>query len=210
MTIDLHNESVEELRSKLIETRPSRNASKSVKKSQIRRSKSRETPKRELPDFVQSLADEAQSESEEEVGFLSSDLQEFDATTKNKKSKTKNIRTESIEIQLQNSLVTACKSGDIKLLNLLIQTNDLEKLKINQALGESKVTLLHIASKEGHGKIIQVLLENGADPTLKDKVKKTPYNYCPEKNSRTVFRKFQVNTYLFFNCYICGIKVKSM
>ena len=43
MTIDLHNETVDELRSKLIESRSSRNASKTVKKSQIRRSKSRET-----------------------------------------------------------------------------------------------------------------------------------------------------------------------
>ena len=37
------------------------------------------------------------------------------------------------------------------------------------------------------------LLELGADPTAKDKVKKTPYNYCPDKPSRTAFRRFQVN-----------------
>ena len=195
MTIDLHNETVDELRSKLIESRSSRNASKTVKKSQIRRSKSRETPKRELPDFVQSLADEANSESDTESGFLNSDLQEFDVSTsgkRNKKAKKSEKRTECLENELQNSLVTACKSGDIKLLNLLLQTNNIESLKLNQALGESKVTFLHIASKEGHGKIIQVLLENGADPTLKDKAKKTPYSYCPEKNSRTVYRKYQV------------------
>ena len=83
-------------------------------------------------------------------------------------------------------------SGDIKLLNILLKEHDLEKLKINVPFGQSKVTLLHIASKQGHEKIIQTLLDNGADPTIKDKAKKTPYSYCPEKNSRTVFRKFQV------------------
>ena len=122
-------------------------------------------------------------------------MQEFEVSTtgkRNKKVKKSEKRTECLENELQNSLVTACKSGDIKLLNLLLQTNNLESLKLNQALGESKVTFLHIASKEGHGKIIQVLLENGADPTLKDKAKKTPYSYCPEKNSRTVYRKYQV------------------
>ena len=199
MTIDQHNDTLEELKSKLIESRPSRNASKNVKKSQIRRSKSRETPKRELPDFVQSLADEANSDSDnsESGGFLNSDLQEFEVTKKPssgspvKKVKNSEKRTEHLENELQNSLVTACKSGDIKLLNLLLQTNKIESLKLNQAIGDNKVTFLHVASKDGHGKIIQILLENGADPTLKDKAKKTPYSYCPEKNSRTVFRKYQ-------------------
>ena len=92
LSIDLHNETLEELKTKLIESRPSRNASKNIKKSQIRRSKSRETPKRELPDFVQSLADEAKSESEEEQGFLNSDLQEFEVTSKKKSKKGKNVK----------------------------------------------------------------------------------------------------------------------
>merc|ERR1719266_877283 len=39
--------------------------------------------------------------------------------------------------------------------------------------------------------MIENLMELGADPTTKDKMKKTPYNYCPDKSSRTVFRRYQ-------------------
>ena len=67
MTIELHKETVEEMRSKLLtETEIRKNGrsaagsnSKSGGKKNIRRSKSRETPKRELPDFVQELANQA-------------------------------------------------------------------------------------------------------------------------------------------------------
>ena len=190
MTIDLHSETLEQLRSNLVDDRPSRNSTNklsSAKKSQIRRSKSRETPNRELPDFVQSLADEANSESEEETGFLKADLQEFECTKKPKKKVTDH------KVELQNSLVTSAKSGDLKLFNLLMQNNESKvKALLNEPLGDAKVTFLHLASKEGHSKIIQSLLEYGADPTLKDKAKKTPYSYCPDKNVRLVFRRFQV------------------
>ena len=70
MTIELHKETVEEMRSKLLtetETR-SKNSSRANSNSKsggggknknIHRSKSRETPRRELPDFVQELANQA-------------------------------------------------------------------------------------------------------------------------------------------------------
>ena len=53
-----------------------------------------------------------------------------------------------------------------------------------------------IAAREGHTKMILHLLELGADPTVKDKFKKTPYNYCPDKPSRTAFRRYQVCMHL--------------
>ena len=191
MTIEIHHETVEDLKQRLLKKRSSRNISKG-KKSQIRRSKSRDSPVRKLPDFVQSLADEAPSSSDEEnPALLSSDLTEFEVTSKKPPSKKKE---RSHLIELQNSLVTACKSGDTKLFSLLLDSN--EKLvfdQLNQPLGDTKVTLLHLASKEGHGKMIQVLLENGADPMIKDKAKKTSYSYCPDKNSRMVFRRFQAS-----------------
>ena len=85
-------------------------------------------------------------------------------------------------------------SGDIKKLNQMFEReeNDLEKMKINLPMAQAQVTFLHLACKQGHGKIIQALLDIGADPTIKDKAKKTPYSYCPDKNSRTIFRKYQV------------------
>ena len=83
--IEVHKDTVEEMRKKLLdmeERKSSRIASKSPKKN-IRRSKSRETPKRELPDFVQNLANEAASQSESDEN---NDLQEFEVTKKPKKS----------------------------------------------------------------------------------------------------------------------------
>ena len=70
MTIELHKETVEEMRSKLLtETEIRKNGRSAAgsnsksggggKNKNIRRSKSRETPKRELPDFVQELANQA-------------------------------------------------------------------------------------------------------------------------------------------------------
>ncbi len=194
MTIEIHSETVEDLKNKLLnksDHRSSRNTGPNRnKKSQIRRSKSRDSPVRKLPDFVQSLADEANSTSEEETGtLLASDLTEFEVTKKPESKK-----QISHVIEMQNSLVTACKSGDAKLFSLLLKSN--EKLvidQLNQPMGDAKVTLLHLASKEGHGKIIQLLLDNGADPVIRDKAKKTAYSYCPDKNSRTAFRKFQAS-----------------
>ena len=69
MTIELHKETVEEMRSKLLtETETRKNSSRAGSNSKsggggknknIHRSKSRETPRRELPDFVQELANQA-------------------------------------------------------------------------------------------------------------------------------------------------------
>ena len=68
--------------------------------------------------------------------------------------------------------------------------------QLNQPFGDAKLTLLHLASKEGHTKMISTLLENGADPVIKDKSKKTAYSFCPDKSSRTAFRKFQVRCFI--------------
>ena len=102
MTVEVHSETVEELKNKLInkpgadnQRGTGRNSSKNQsRKSQIRRSKSRESPIRKLPDFVQNLADEAASQSEDETSgvLLGSDLTEFE-NTKKKPSK---IKTEHI------------------------------------------------------------------------------------------------------------------
>ena len=38
---------------------------------------------------------------------------------------------------------------------------------LNAPVGDSKVTFLHLAGAEGHGEVINELLTNGADPTVK-------------------------------------------
>ena len=197
MTIELHKESLDEIKGKLVskDERKSRGFAKGsspVKRKEIRRSKSRDSPVRELPDFVQSLANEADSQSEPDEENL--EEYEVNARTSRRASKAggKKVVIQHEQVLL-NSLVTACKTGDLKLLNLLLETDPSQvKAQILESFGESKLTLLHIAAAEGHAKIIQALMENGADPTIRDKFKKTPYSYCPDKNSRSSFRRYQV------------------
>ena len=119
MTIELHRESVEEMRNKLLcneEQRSSRIGTKTAKTKNIRRSKSRETPKRELPDFVQNLANEAASQSEDDETV---DLQEFEFTKKLKKP-SKRDHT----VELQNALgesyeITYAYYGENQILPIL-------------------------------------------------------------------------------------------
>ena len=61
---------------------------------------------------------------------------------------------------------------------------------LNYQFGESKTTCLHLAAKHGHKIIIRTLLHNGADPSVKDKMKKVPYMLASDKETRNVFRKF--------------------
>ena len=79
MTIELHKETVEEMRSKLLtetETRKNSNAKSGGKNKNIHRSKSRESAKRELPDFVQELANQAAEYSDSDDN--NDDLTEFE------------------------------------------------------------------------------------------------------------------------------------
>jgi len=61
---------------------------------------------------------------------------------------------------------------------------------LNHQFGESKTSCLHMAAKHGHKNIIRTLLLHGADPSVKDKMKKVPYMLASEKETRNVFRKF--------------------
>lgn len=50
--------------------------------------------------------------------------------------------------------------------------------------------LLHIASVQGHWKLIFLLLAYGADPAVKDKQGNLSYNLARDKKTRDSFRKF--------------------
>ena len=209
-----------------------------ISQKQIRRSKSRESPKRQLPDFVQKLADSTLSDAEKsnssdvELHFevhevMTETLKEYDHTPVKgkkkgkKKGKTKNLADDTAGGQdefersnhdwldeVMNQLTTACKVGN---KNLLIETisatrnmiekddsdeqpahNDIKCVEdiLNNGFG-GVTTALHIASQYGYNSIIEVLLDHGADPTIKDKSIKTPYNLAPNRETRNVFRRFQ-------------------
>lgn len=83
---------------------------------------------------------------------------------------------------------TSSRPGSFKSDELLspVDTNDM----LNEPIGDNKYSLLHIAAKEGHRKVIRLLMECGANPATRDKFGQTPYNFAKDKESRNEFRKF--------------------
>merc|ERR1719431_800873 len=74
---------------------------------------------------------------------------------------------------------------------MISQEDDLKiEDALNHQFGESKTSCLHMAAKHGHKNIIRTLLLHGADPSVKDKMKKVPFLLASEKETRNVFRKF--------------------
>lgn len=61
---------------------------------------------------------------------------------------------------------------------------------LNEPIGDQLTTLLHVAAKEGHKKVIGALLESGADPSVKDKFGMTAYVSTSDKEARNEFRRF--------------------
>ncbi|GFS00578.1 ankyrin repeat and zinc finger domain-containing protein 1-like [Elysia marginata] len=59
----------------------------------------------------------------------------------------------------------------------------------NKPLGDGGQTLLHVASQENQAQVIHLLLEHGADPAIKDKAGRIPYNLAGSE-SRNSFRRF--------------------
>jgi len=62
---------------------------------------------------------------------------------------------------------------------------------VNLQFGETKTSCLHIAAKHSHRNVLLTLLLNGADPAVRDRSKKVPFNYTVDKETRNEFRKFQ-------------------
>lgn len=55
---------------------------------------------------------------------------------------------------------------------------------------ENKNTVLHLAAVEGLSEFIPLLLEAGADPSIKNKNRLTPYVISSNKETRTSFKEF--------------------
>ena len=88
--------------------------------------------------------------------------------------------------------------------NVPLQTVDKKRLKSRQEeshaateqVGDSRIDLedpgltpLHIAAKEGDTEKVMKLLEEDADPCIKDKGGKNPYSLAKDKETRNVFRR---------------------
>ncbi|CAF1221445.1 unnamed protein product [Adineta steineri] len=99
-----------------------------------------------------------------------------------------------------NELFTACRLNDIQRFDDLISR--LRALKtinkspsiadiLNYQTAGSFDTLLHITSERGHLKLIQRLLNEGANPALSNQRGKYPYNLSKNKEAKEVFRLFR-------------------
>ncbi len=62
---------------------------------------------------------------------------------------------------------------------------------LNYQTAGSLDTLLHIASERGHLKLIQRLLNEGANLALSNQRGKYPYNLCKNKETKEIFRLFR-------------------
>lgn len=97
-------------------------------------------------------------------------------------------------------MFTACRLNDIQrfddLLNRLQVLKSIDKSSsiadiLNYQTAGSLDTLLHIASERGHLKLIQRLLNEGANPALANQRAKYAYNLCKNKETREIFRLFR-------------------
>ena len=71
---------------------------------------------------------------------------------------------------LYDRLYTACRTGTVETVEHLLSTPLVDTnvdVLVNLQTGQHRSTLLHVASKAGHVRIVRLLLEHGADPTLR-------------------------------------------
>merc|ERR1712192_309733 len=189
-----------------------------IHRSKSREVKVRELPGAELA-VEDSKIDENGQEVElgmEEVTMDTSHLSEFECTAVKKKGKrSKNNKAQGMQKDLEEvgeeedgeavvltELLTAVMSGNTKALGSLVDRVkegevELKKGKkepveqlVNTQFGASRGSCLHLAAKEGHRQMVTLLLSLGADPTVRDKAKKVPFNLSKDREVRNSFRKF--------------------
>ncbi|XP_023932467.1 ankyrin repeat and zinc finger domain-containing protein 1 [Lingula anatina] len=84
------------------------------------------------------------------------------------------------EIPLQDRIVgEEIKTSDGTLASVL-----------NTLVGAQQETFLHLAARSGHCAVISLLLEAGADPSVKNSKGQLPYNVSSQKEVRNEFRRF--------------------
>lgn len=64
---------------------------------------------------------------------------------------------------------------------------------LNEKINEEGTTLLHVATKEGYHSIVRALLDNGADPTVRNRKGLAPYMVSSDKEMRNVYRRFMAS-----------------
>ncbi|UJR23173.1 hypothetical protein I4U23_026193 [Adineta vaga] len=104
------------------------------------------------------------------------------------------------DLTVFNELFTACRLNDTQrfddIISRLRVLKTIEKFPstidiLNYQTAGSLDTLLHITSERGHLKLIQRLLNEGADLALANQRGKYPYNLCKNKETKEIFRLFR-------------------
>ncbi|XP_071158192.1 tRNA endonuclease ANKZF1-like isoform X1 [Mytilus edulis] len=101
-----------------------------------------------------------------------------------KSNMTLNVKDNSRPTSREGSRSRHFSATDV--LSPIIVTSEL----LNEPIGDSETTLLMIASKEGHRKLIQMLMKAGSNPAIKDKYGQTAYQLTSDKETRNEFRRF--------------------
>lgn len=109
---------------------------------------------------------------------------------------------------LRREIFTACRAGNAEELRNVYDINVAggnEELQLgflsylnSSVTGENSPTLLHLAAFNSHRSLVRLLLELGADPTVKANSQQfkisqpmVPYQLCPERPLRQVFVEFR-------------------
>lgn len=135
------------------------------------------------------------------------DIFQSDNLTDNKSNMKLNVRDSSRPTSREHSRSRHSSANDI--MSPIIVTVDL----LNEPIGDSETTLLMVAAKEGHKKLIQMLLKTGSNPAIKDKYSQTAYQLSPDKETRNEFRRFMAkypNRYDYGEAKIPGPLTEEM
>ncbi|CAG9826943.1 unnamed protein product [Diabrotica balteata] len=185
-----------------------------VRTSCINRAKSRETVERPLP--TEHLSSDSESETDQiyistndqEISFHS--LKEFeDSLTpeqrkkiakKKKPKKSKSKKLKELEDSKKKELISVISNGQIEKLKILLdnylqisEEPEVEKNSqdfINKVVDESQNTLLHVAAQKEQIDMVKFLLDNDANPCLKNKSQLTAYTCTQSKEVRECLRQF--------------------
>lgn len=82
-------------------------------------------------------------------------------------------------------LVLAAKLGRLDLLPTLLKHE-----KVNEVDLDTLQSALHVSCANGSVEAVELLLESGADPTLRDSRDQTAYHLCKTKQTRLALRRF--------------------
>ncbi|CAG0884881.1 unnamed protein product [Cyprideis torosa] len=164
-------------------------------------------PSPTLPEVLESEdgsagADEQLYSSEEEID-LSERLEEFAVCFGNPENDIRQGKpVKSAVTNYLNRLSLLCNSGKgeelisalteapVDLCEELAKESIPSKRAVVNVKLKSKETLLHLACRCSHVEVIRLLMENGADPCLRDAKKRSPFALTRTKEARMVLREF--------------------